>query len=80
MTRLMGDFDVGAGNNLTSFTALVDGAERFENQDWGSVKQHYQQKALEGGYSKPALTNQAEKETTGKKLTSISGKQQLATK
>ena len=82
---MMSDFEVGAGNNLTSFTALVDGAERFENQDWGPVKQHYQQKMLEGGYTQPAITNTAEKgsmgkASMGKELATVGGgKQQLAT-
>ena len=59
MNRLMGDFEVASGGNLVSFTSLVDGAERFENRDWGPIKDHYQQKQLTGE-NRGAIKNQPE--------------------
>lgn len=64
---------LGAGGNLPSFTALVDGAERFENQDWGPTRQHYQQKMLEGDMSRLALEDDKKLGSLG-----VAGKGQLS--
>lgn len=67
---------LGDAGGLTSFTALVDGAERFENQDWGPVRDHYQQKALQADMSRMAITNQSE--SMGAVGKSLPGKGQMS--